>query len=401
MTTVTSQVHGNVLTIGAVGDVLIHRELQVQASQSALRFRELWKHVAPLMKAVDVTYANMEGPMASTLINPTSLKEECEEIETNDDLYFDGKIYTGYSQFNYHPSLAEDLAEDGVDIVSTANNHVLDRCAKGINLTLDALTSAGVKYTGTRQSEDEPWHTVTRWQGISVAWLACTQAGNDIQKDAIRSSNFVLRCDDTDYISSMVRTLASAYDTVIVTPHWGDEFILLNQSYIDKAHHWLEAGATAVIGNHPHITEMIEEYATRNGRRTVIAYSLGNFISHMGYGIYYKRKDKFYPRLRASPFLLIKLRRTTDGPTVLDSIRYVPLFVRRTPPKPCNGCKCPKPFGETIPREIQSCERFHVLPTNNSIPGVGEEAFKILTSVLGTENCLSFNQALEWIEDNN
>ena len=169
MTTVTSQVHGNVLTIGAVGDVLIHRELQVQASQSVLRFRELWKHVAPLMQAVDVTYANMEGPMASTLINPTSLTDECEETETNNGLYFDGKIYTGYKKFNYHPALAADLAEDGVDIVSTANNHVLDRCAKGINLTLDALTSAGVKYTGTRQSEDEVWHAVTRGQGMSVA----------------------------------------------------------------------------------------------------------------------------------------------------------------------------------------------------------------------------------------
>ena len=53
---------------------MIPRDLQVQASQSPTRFRDLWKSVAPLMRAVDVMYANLEGPMAPRLLRPETLK---------------------------------------------------------------------------------------------------------------------------------------------------------------------------------------------------------------------------------------------------------------------------------------------------------------------------------------
>ena len=59
-----------VVTVGAIGDVLLHRQLQVQASQATLKYRDLWQHVAPLMRAVDVMYANLEGPVASNLTYP-------------------------------------------------------------------------------------------------------------------------------------------------------------------------------------------------------------------------------------------------------------------------------------------------------------------------------------------
>ena len=193
-------------------------------------------------------------------------------------------------------------------------------------------------------------------------------------------------------------TLSSTHDTVIVTPHWGQEFAEPSTICTVQALAWLEAGATAVIGNHPHVTGRMEEYTTSNGRRTVIAYSLGNFISHMGY-MAYKRNMKFYPRLRTSPFLLLKLRKTLKGSTVLDSVRYVPLFVRRTSPKPCEGCKCPKPFGETILRQKQSCHRYHVMPADKSSSDIGQQSWQIIRSVLGPEKCLDYDQAMEWVKE--
>jgi poly-gamma-glutamate synthesis protein (capsule biosynthesis protein) len=49
---------------------------------------------------------------------------------------------------------------------------------------------------------------------------------------------------------------------------------------IDLAHDMLEAGASAVIGHHPHVLQPIETYLTRDQRSTIIVYSLGNFLSN-------------------------------------------------------------------------------------------------------------------------
>jgi poly-gamma-glutamate synthesis protein (capsule biosynthesis protein) len=42
----------------------------------------------------------------------------------------------------------------------------------------------------------------------------------------------------------------------------------------------LEAGASVIVGHHPHVLEPVETYRTQDGRDTVIFYSLGNFLSN-------------------------------------------------------------------------------------------------------------------------
>ncbi|WP_370253045.1 CapA family protein, partial [Nioella sp.] len=69
-------------------------------------------------------------------------------------------------------------------------------------------------------------------------------------------------------------------DATILLPHWGQEDMEspdANQRRLAQAA--LEAGAAAVIGTHPHVLQPIETLTTSDGRRGVVAYSLGNFIS--------------------------------------------------------------------------------------------------------------------------
>src|SRR5690606_14065545 len=100
-------------------------------------------------------------------------------------LRFDNQVYSGYAKFNYHPSIAEDLVRTGFDVVSTANNHALDRGPLGIDRTLDALDAAKLRYTGTRRlGTQERWYTVTKAKGMSVAWIACTLHTNFGKDDA-------------------------------------------------------------------------------------------------------------------------------------------------------------------------------------------------------------------------
>ena len=68
-------------------------------------------------------------------------------------------------------SLIEDMKASGFDIVSTANNHALDRGAIGVEQTITNLEKAGLLFTGTRRSgQRPPWSTLTHVRGFNIAW---------------------------------------------------------------------------------------------------------------------------------------------------------------------------------------------------------------------------------------
>lgn len=302
------------IVVAAVGDLLIHHELQIQATKAPERFRVLWAGVEDLLRAADLTYANLEVPLAAGVL------KSGEEV-ADPGLVFDRKVYTAYPRFNVHPSMAEDLVKSGVDVVSTANNHALDRGALGADKTLAALDAAGLKHTGTRARGDAgPWHAVTTIKGFSVAWLACTMHTNMIEDDAGQ----VLRCfDEPERVADEVRTLAKAkgIDAVIVTPHWGKEYTPTpTKQQQEFARKWAEAGAAAIVGNHPHVLQPWELITTKDGREVLVAYSLGNFVSHQ-------------PDLakRSTAILMFGLGRARAGaPTFVTGIGYVPVHVRQT-----------------------------------------------------------------------
>ncbi len=61
---------------------------------------------------------------------------------------------------------------------------------------------------------------------------------------------------------------------VIVYPHWGDEYNLgATQLQVALGHKFIDAGADAVLGAHPHVVEPMEIYKGK-----AIFYSMGNFI---------------------------------------------------------------------------------------------------------------------------
>ena len=298
------------MTVAAVGDVLLHRELQRQAHEGKLRHRVLWAGVADLLAAADVTYANLEGPAAK------GIDKDGNEVEDPGPTY-DGVVYTGYPRFNYHPSVAEDLVADGVDVVSLANNHALDRGPLGVDRTIDAIDKAGLRHTGTvqRGEKGSTFWTTTERGGMRLAWLACTHSTN--RKPDPHGQ--VLRCQDTETIEATIKDLAGREDLdgVVVTPHWGKQYEHSPSPLQRKwAHEWLDAGATLVIGNHPHVVQPLEKYTTVDGRETLVAYSLGNFVSH----------QQKLPR-RSTALLYVGLEKRDDGVAVYGA-RYVPLRVR-------------------------------------------------------------------------
>ncbi|MBI3072502.1 MAG: CapA family protein [Deltaproteobacteria bacterium] len=305
---------GPKLVISAVGDVLLHSSLQRQAYRASDGARTLWKDVEPLFAKAHISYANLEGPAASGVVASGRDARDPGKV-------YDGSVYSGYPQFNYHPSLLADLVAAGIDIVSTANNHALDRRALGANRTIAGLNAAALKFSGTRTStaSSRTFHTTTSAAGFKIAWLACTFSTNGI-RDA---KDQVLMCyEDTTEIEGIIRALAKTpgIDAVIVTPHWGNEYEATpSSSQKSLGKKFLNAGALAVIGSHPHVTQPWEKFVTADGRETFIIYSLGNFVSAQS-----------QLARRSTLVLYLGLTRGANGKTIINGVRYVPLTMTST-----------------------------------------------------------------------
>ncbi len=304
---------GQRITIAAVGDLLFHDALQLQAYRPGGSFRQFWAPVAAVLSSADITYGNLESPIAAG-VRPGGVAHR------DPGRVLDRIVYGRKSDaliFNVHPSVASDLVASGFTIVSTANNHAADRGSLGIDRTLDALTAAGLAHTGTRRrATPTPWHARTRANGITVAWLACTYGLNGMPDPHAQ----VLQCHrDRDAVLAEIRDLANdvTVDAVIVTPHWGEE----NQHRPTAREKFLardmvEAGAMAVLGAHPHVLQPWEKLVTTGGREALVVYSLGNFISNQP-----------AEAQKTGIVALLDVTRGDDGRTRLSAAGFVPTFV--------------------------------------------------------------------------
>jgi Bacterial capsule synthesis protein PGA_cap len=303
-------VDGTRITVAAVGDLLIHGPLQQQATRHEQRFQSLWAPVSDLLALADVTYANLEGPTAA---GTTASGRDWRDP----GFVYDNVVYTSYPQFNYNPILAEDLLETGIDVVSTANNHSLDRMSIGADRTIDALEQAGLPYTGTRRKNDveSPWYTTTTSDGVTLAWIACTFSTNGIRD----RYDQVLDCwADETAIKALIGELRATegIDAVIITPHWGVEYTAKpNAAQRSLAKRFLESGATLVLGSHPHVLQPWEKVVTTDGRETFVIYSLGNFVSGQT------------DLARRSTIILYVGLIKTDAGTVVSDVQYVPMIM--------------------------------------------------------------------------
>jgi poly-gamma-glutamate synthesis protein (capsule biosynthesis protein) len=300
---------GNTLIIGAAGDVLLHGPLQKQGYQSG--FNSLWSTIESFMEGPDVMYANLEGPAAEGVApGGKSVKDP--------GLVFDGHVHSGYPAFNYHPVIISDLKKSGVDILSTANNHAMDRGVLGVQRTIEAMEDFAMPYIGTRTDNSTlgGFYRVTEQKGFRLGWIACSWGTNGIPD----KNDLVLDCFDTDRVSKYIKDLKPQVDAVIVTPHWGDEYQNKpNSQQIKFGRRWLEDGAAAVIGAHPHVPQTWEKYKSADGREGLILFSLGNFVSNQS------------GTAKQSSLLLFLGLTKNNGKTWVNGVRYLPLFMKRAP----------------------------------------------------------------------
>ena len=270
------------------------------------------------MRKADLSYANFEGPAAEgTASGGRQVRDP--------GLRFDKLVYASYPLFNYHPSLIDGVKDLGIDFVSTANNHALDRASIGVDKTIDAMRERGLSFAGTRRSnEAEKYYAVSESNGIRIGWVSCSFSTNG---NADPKKQLLLCYADKAKVLNIIKTLPATenVDAVIVTPHWGNEY-QHSPVAAEKAlgREFLNAGAKAVFGGHPHVLQPWEKVTMSDGAERFIIYSLGNFVSG-------QVTAKMGVPTRTSLMLFLGLTKTSSGKVVVNGAKYLPLAMSARP----------------------------------------------------------------------
>ncbi len=187
--------------------------------------------------------------------------------------------------FRSAPSFADRVAAAGIDVVSLANNHTLDFGVEALQDTIRNLDRVNVAHVGAGSTLDEAL-TPAEFEinNVAVAVLGASQIIPDASwlatptRAGIASAGKHAINAETQRLLDAVRRARVTNDVVVVILHWGIEGNPCPSPVQQElAGLLVDAGATAVLGAHPHVLQPIVRVPTPTGD-AVIAYSMGNFI---------------------------------------------------------------------------------------------------------------------------
>lgn len=180
------------------------------------------------------------------------------------------KSYT----FRAAPKRVEILKEMGVDIVSLANNHALDFGEEALLDTFTTLEEAEIDYVGAginlERAKAPIYYTLS---DKKIAYVAASRVIFAMDWYATDTRPGMIGTYDPSLLLEVIREAKEQSDFVVVYVHWGVERTHYPTDYQKSlARKYIDAGADAVIGCHPHVLQGLEFYQGRP-----IAYSLGNY----------------------------------------------------------------------------------------------------------------------------
>jgi poly-gamma-glutamate capsule biosynthesis protein CapA/YwtB (metallophosphatase superfamily) len=176
--------------------------------------------------------------------------------------------------FRAHPRTLPVLRRH-FDAMALANNHTGDFGREAFSEMLTLLSQSGLGYFGGGRNLKEA-HTplIMERRGLRIALLGYNEfmpRSFEADTDGAGSA-----WSEDEQVVADIRAARALHraDLVIPVMHWGWENELVsNARQKQLARTMIEAGADAVIGGHPHVTQDIEHY-----RGKPIVYSVGNFV---------------------------------------------------------------------------------------------------------------------------
>ena len=265
----------NSIRISYIGDLILLKD-QVLVAKNNLtgkyEFEEMFQYTSKHFHESDFSIGVYEGPSAG---NNTS-------FSTSN--YGDGIPLA----LNYPDEFAESVKKAGINLVTTANNHLLDKNINGAMRTLDILDKFNIIHIGSyRNIEEKNKIKILNIKGINIAFLAYTSSVNYNNMDDIyekykyltgiipnRNNKYYENIYD-DIKDDFIQAKNSKPDIIIVLAHMGEQFLHRTIEFQDKWNKiFSELGADIILGDHSHTVQPLEYIG-----KTLIINSPGNFAN--------------------------------------------------------------------------------------------------------------------------
>jgi poly-gamma-glutamate capsule biosynthesis protein CapA/YwtB (metallophosphatase superfamily) len=208
--------------------------------------------VAPLLRAADVSVVNLETSIGTS-----------------------GEPRDKQFVFQSSPAILGALRDAGVDAVSVANNHSFDHGLDGFLETLRNVDGAGLRSFGGGANAPAAYApAIFDVGGVRIALVGIAVVGPDAQDRAGVTIPGTTNGRDQAATLRAIEAARKITPIVIVMVHWGVEMAPCPRPFERSfANQMLAAGASAIVGAHPHVLQGI---SYSDGQ--LVAYSLGNFV---------------------------------------------------------------------------------------------------------------------------
>jgi poly-gamma-glutamate capsule biosynthesis protein CapA/YwtB (metallophosphatase superfamily) len=242
------------VTLASVGDINLGNGPGAYIARRGVRYP--WTRVAPMLRRADAAFGNLECAVSTR-----------------------GAPVPKQYNFRGRPAALRAMARyAGFDVLTLANNHVGDYGTAAMLDTVRLTRRHGMTAVGAGGSlASAARPRVIERLGLRIAFVGFS--------DILPASFFAApgrpgtQQATPENIRASVRRARRRAHVVIATFHWGVERATVEdarqRAFAAEA---LRAGATAVIGAHPHVLQPIRP----SGRRRLVAYSLGNFVFGAG-----------------------------------------------------------------------------------------------------------------------
>ena len=248
-----------------VGDIMVTEDQLKYAVKNNYSFDNQFELISDILQNADYTIGNLETTVGK----------------------YGNKAYSGYPLFNSPTQILDTLKASGFDMLTLANNHMLDRWFDGMKNTVNNVEKWGFDHVGAYRSQEErDTPVVKEIGGIKIGFVAYTHTTNTQEKvcdkDAVKYGVPYLYKSD---LAADIKKLRSAgAEVVIAFPHWGDEYVRQpDDTQIAYAKKLANAGADIIIGSHSHKVQPMGfqsvKQADGSKKDVFLMFSMGNFIS--------------------------------------------------------------------------------------------------------------------------
>ncbi|MAG15687.1 poly-gamma-glutamate biosynthesis protein [Candidatus Woesearchaeota archaeon] len=277
----------NTLLIGLTGDVMLGRLVNEQISVAGYKYP--WGDMLSLLQSTDVNLINLETTLTTS-----------------------NKIVPKVFNFKADPDKVQSLLDARIDVVTIANNHILDFSEEGLIETISVLDKAGINHVGAGVNISEAaTPVIITKNNIKIGVLGYTDNEPEWEANDKPGTAYV-SVGDIAKVEKEIKKLKEKVDIVIFTIHWGpNQRKKPTQTFINFAHNVIDAGVDIFHGHSAHIFQGIEVYNNK-----LILYDTGDFV------------DDYYvtPELRNDQSFLYLITVDKNG---IKKVQLVPVLIFR------------------------------------------------------------------------